>query len=494
MKVLFYLLFISTLFADANSIGHGLRFNGDGYVRIEDSESLTLDGDFTIEFWAKIDTTLIYSHILNKHQPGINNDSSWVVKAYHHYDNPNEKPSLFFGWPYAGNEEKIEISEQYKSNKWYHYAICYDNREESISFWINGSKIKSVNRSIALSDTDWPLYIGSEVKYNFFKGILSEIRISNIVRYVSGFKSPPAYDVDSYTIAYWPCNEKQGSVLHDLSKNGNHGEIINAEFISKKERSFIPIIILIALIIAGMLFLNRKRTNVPISSAAVNDQRDDTTPKNTIQLFGEFRVWDRTGTDITSKFTPIIKELFLMILIFSHRNGNGITTEKITTAFWPDSDAEHAKNARSTTTARLRKILAKLDSISLDYSNKKWLINSGRQIDCDYISFSNWKENNKPMDSHLLDILTKGAFLSDVSIEWLDGIQAEIEIAAIDCLISVLGSSSSLNPMEKLSLTDSILRWDSFNDFAMKEKVETLKAMGKVGLAKKFEDKFNAVT
>jgi len=60
---------------------HGLYFNGENaYVEIPDHESIDLTESFTIEFWVKPDSLLRYGQIMNKHQPGLNNDGSWVLK------------------------------------------------------------------------------------------------------------------------------------------------------------------------------------------------------------------------------------------------------------------------------------------------------------------------------------------------------------------------------------------------------------------------------
>ena len=50
---------------------------------------------------------------------------------------------------------------------------------------------------------------------------------------------------------------------------------------------------------------------------------------NYIQLFGDFKVLDKEGNEITSLFTPKLKQLFLIILLYSQRNKNGISTKEL---------------------------------------------------------------------------------------------------------------------------------------------------------------------
>ena len=250
-----YLLIIlsSVILVGRESPDHGLHFNGaDSYVVIPDHESLDLTGDFTIEFWTKFDTVPHYSHILNKHQPGRNDDGSWVLKS------GINSLSFAFSWPYIPYEIHTNVEETFHKNDWFHFAFCYLESANYFSFWINGDLKNEGFAEINIKDTDWPLYIGSEISYNYFKGLIAEIRFSNIVRYTSEFRPQPSFHSDKYTLAYWPCDEGKGAILNDLGPFGNHGKIVNGDW-TKEETRINPVYLTILLAaFIGLSFLITK--------------------------------------------------------------------------------------------------------------------------------------------------------------------------------------------------------------------------------------------
>lgn len=58
-----------------------------------------------------------------------------------------------------------------------------------------------------------------------FEGTLEQIRFSDVARYRSDFVPSPTFVADENTIALYPCDEGQGTILHDRSKHRNHLKI-----------------------------------------------------------------------------------------------------------------------------------------------------------------------------------------------------------------------------------------------------------------------------
>ena len=56
-------------------------------------------------------------------------------------------------------------------------------------------------------------------------------------------------------------------------------------------------------------------------------------------------VYDKNKGDITYLFSPKIKQLFILILMYSRDQG-GITSRKISSALWPDKDPHKQKISR----------------------------------------------------------------------------------------------------------------------------------------------------
>ncbi|HEY4194079.1 MAG TPA: galactose oxidase, partial [Mucilaginibacter sp.] len=76
-----------------------------------------------------------------------------------------------------------------------------------------------------------------------------------------------------------------------------------------------------------------------------------------IYLFGDFEVFDSENVDITKHFTPLIKELFLVILIYTIKWKRGISSDELTELLWFDKSSESARNNRSVNIAKLKIIL-----------------------------------------------------------------------------------------------------------------------------------------
>jgi hypothetical protein len=86
---------------------------------------------------------------------------------------------------------------------------------------------------------------------------------------------------------------------------------------------------------------------------------DEIPRKNAILLFGDLQVFDNDGVDITKFFTPLVKELFLLILLYSIKKGRGLTSEKLNEILWFDKSAKSARNNRSVNIAKLKSLLDK---------------------------------------------------------------------------------------------------------------------------------------
>lgn len=190
---------------------------------------------------------------------------------------------------------------------------------------------------------------------------------------------------------------------------------------------FIPVILLIVI---GVWLVARR------SDQTLNQNMKENLPQtnlpimnrtNHIYVFGEFTVWDKTGEDISHLFSPKIRELFLLIFLYSF-SGNGrsrgITTERLTGIMWPDSTPESAKNSRGTAINKLRKILFNLNGITVLVENHHWIINIDSELKCDYLDYLNYKDD----DQHIADYLktvSRGQLLELESFSWLDPIQAD---------------------------------------------------------------------
>lgn len=65
--------------------------------------------------------------------------------------------------------------------------------------------------------------------------------------------------------------------------------------------------------------------------------------RSSISLLGCFNVRDKEGNDITANFTPRLKHLLILLILYTEKNPNGILTSKTTGILWPDKEETAAR-------------------------------------------------------------------------------------------------------------------------------------------------------
>ena len=150
--------------------------------------ALNLQLSFTISVWFNLDTlatTFNTSMLVSKHDGDIGNDGwncgVWNDTGYpYQFINFGGNSTTSSGYIYSGNQGAIAIK------KWYHFVITYDNQNNIITYYLNGSNIASKTVVLQQLANTLPLTIGyqksSYSKYlGYFRGSIDDIRIYNRV-------------------------------------------------------------------------------------------------------------------------------------------------------------------------------------------------------------------------------------------------------------------------------------------------------------------------
>ncbi len=217
---------------------------------------------------------------------------------------------------------------------------------------------------------------------------------------------------------------------------------------------------------------------------------------SSIFLFGQFQVFDREGNDISGLFTPLLKELFLIISINTIRQGRGISSEMLNEKLWHDKSEKDAKNNRSVNIAKLKIILEKVGNCVINKESGYWQFQiSDENI---YIDFRNFhsiiqhgqnpaKENIHP----LIEIIRRGSFLYMTEYDWLDSIKSEISNSVIDlCLSYVKTHDISHEPEFIIEVTNCIFYFDHLNEDALMYQCKCLIILKRFTLASNIFQKF----
>ncbi|OQP42925.1 hypothetical protein A4H97_12290 [Niastella yeongjuensis] len=221
--------------------------------------------------------------------------------------------------------------------------------------------------------------------------------------------------------------------------------------------------------------------------------------RGNIKLFGQFEVATASGQQLTRQFTPLLKELFLLIVIDSLRYNKGVPAEKMNELLWHDKDVKDAKNNRAVNLAKIKNILEKLEGCTISRETGAWKFEfdpSVVRIDFfDYLQlFQKPGGNLAATDTNkLLRICSAGAFLEQTYYEWLDPLKAEVSNFIVEALLQCNTTLEPGRHREKsIAIANAIFQFDELNEHALRIKCKTLIALGRHTLAKTTYDKFSS--
>jgi len=255
----------------------------------------------------------------------------------------------------------------------------------------------------------------------------------------------------------------------------------------------------------NLLNKNNKKDIVKIDNSNNDENIIDYKPSIKILdyqiiFFGGFQVINKEQKDITSKFSPLLKELFLLVWLYTFKNNKGISSEKLVEFLWYDKSPKHARNNRSVNTTKLRVLLKELGDLELTKETGYWKITFDyKKLKSDYFDLIRITEEVKNISKERIDLLVKitekGPFLHNLNYEWLDYFKADVSDRIINTLTNYMHNEDiEKDPDFMIHLCDCIFNFDSISEDAMIYKCKAQSAMGKHSLAegtfKKFEKEY----
>ena len=153
--------------------------------------------------------------------------------------------------------------------------------------------------------------------------------------------------------------------------------------------------------------------------------------KNAVYIFGIFTVYNCDGHECSHLFSPQIKQLFLLILLRSTKDGEGITSEEIYNLFWPTKPIKNAKIIKGVTINKLRTILCDIDGIELILDNQHFRFITQEPFYCDYFDLKSVcagisVDNNETNNERLIELTSRGCFLQSGDNEYFDSYKRDL--------------------------------------------------------------------
>ncbi|HEY9048307.1 MAG TPA: hypothetical protein VIN08_20510 [Ohtaekwangia sp.] len=218
---------------------------------------------------------------------------------------------------------------------------------------------------------------------------------------------------------------------------------------------------------------------------------------SSILLFGGFQIFDKNGTDISSKFTMTLKELFVLIVLYSVKFEKGVSATLIQEYLWPDKDEVSARNNRNVNVKKLRTLLEEIGGTSIENNNSYLKLTMDEHIFCDYqvvyqlLSRDNKNVSDEDKINVIIANVKRGSLLPNLQTSWLDSFKSDISNLIIDTLIDYSQKLDSNNDDKLLlEIADAIFMYDSINQEALMIKCSVLNKKGKYSLARTWYDHF----
>jgi two-component SAPR family response regulator len=321
------------------------------------------------------------------------------------------------------------------------------------------------------------------------------------------------FPTSGYLVTYTGISDESGNTNIELHKlrfppNSTPSSTDSKSLINAKNSVIVLMIVLAVVVYLAFHYVKKKRVremdNLSHSVTSETEEWEQITNEfglqevrsSAIHCFGGFRVFDATRTDITGEFTPLLKELYLLLLLHTVKDDKGISSEKLLEILWFDKSLESARNNRAVNIAKLRAVLEKVGNFEITHDTGYWkIICYDPEVYNDYCGFVQITQSIKNPDKRdilkLIKIAGKGPFLGNVSYEWLDSFKSTTSDSIINSLIRF---SDSLDIKKDahliIQMADCIFNFDSINEDAMILKCKSHHAMGSHSLPKSTYTKF----
>jgi DNA-binding SARP family transcriptional activator len=375
------------------------------------------------------------------------------------------------------------------------YVLTYPNKK-----YVSSIELKKINL-----ETQKIEMLADSIEFYFqditsFCDLYYSPHLAKLIAVASYSKDKVTSAIHIYTLDYQPLKEND-VIQYKTSPSGNR---------------LILIIIIVILFVSFLLFLIKK-WKIFLIKKEYNRLEKDIEPENTeevqkekpfynikkksIVFLGGFQVFNKDGKNITGEFTPTLKFILVLIILYSLKNNKGISSSKLQELLWFDKSEEAARNNRNVNLRKLRILLLELGNIDITKQSSYWTIVLPEDVLSDYkevLRLINKIQREVVTQQEdllrLVELLNYGSLLPNIQLGWVDDFKTDFSNLVIDTLTQVINNRK--NPFYdnldiRLKIADALLKIDSINEDALRIKCKTFVRMGKMGLAKTTFDNFS---
>jgi len=229
------------------------NFNGiNSYLEISSENAKiknTTNKSFTMTAWFCPDGEPLYG-------AGVDNNrceySIFTRPGYHtglSYIHGGLIKAVIWVRPFGSSErEPVVIQSALRTNQWYHVGMIVDDREQSLSLYVNGKEVgKQQYEGELIEYLNKPYYIGAgdpnlSVWRNFFKGQIAEVGLwsdslkdyeMELIFEKGIIDNKGEYVTSKLPVGVWDFKGGYDNITFDISGNNNHAKFYNVGFANK---------------------------------------------------------------------------------------------------------------------------------------------------------------------------------------------------------------------------------------------------------------------
>lgn len=352
------------------------------------------------------------------------------------------------------------------------YAFCYDHNKPRpkgaiCRFDLDKEEYAPISDSIQL--------VSEKIESNV--GLWYDEVLGTMVCAVKEYNPVRGVNIKLYTLLFPPLPiSSDASLVHDAG---------NATIIWWAASALLLcLIISLAVVFIARKRRSRRKAAVHLSQqpAAVSAPTPNRQP-NSIFLMGDFCVYDRSGNDISFRFSTRLRQLLILLIVNSDADHDGISSEEISALLW--ADKEDSSNIRRVTFKNLRDVLVDIEGVEIISVNSKWSLRLQRPELCDYLYLMSLPtECETVYNPELIAVTTekylRGTFLRAYNYAWLDPYRLLLDEHSSRILMSMLNQSLlSPDKLTALKLTTCLLTIDPLNTDAFKIELSLLRKIGR---------------
>lgn len=210
-----------------------------------------------------------------------------------------------------------------------------------------------------------------------------------------------------------------------------------------------------------------------------------------IYVFGRFHVYNQKGEDITKSFSPLLREILCLLILYSKRKG--ISPDKLKELLWADKSDNSARNNRAVYFGKLRNVLEPLGKLEINNETGYWCLKT-EDIFIDYFEYEevlakgSWQRSDI---ERLIAIVSNGNLLPTANYPWMDAFKDEVSNRTIQTLLDFARTiDTSEDPRLIVKLADIVFKFDSLNEQALSLKCKAYAVLGQHASAKTTYNKF----